>query len=73
MNRVRQTIAVLIVCLVLLIVGVTHTVALPAFRPQTPAENPQVTFNRDVAPIVFHYCGYLPSPGRVWALPAAFL
>jgi mono/diheme cytochrome c family protein len=69
MNRVRQTIAVLIVCLVLLIVGVTHTVALPAFRPQTPAENPQVTFNRDVAPILFHYCATCHRPGESGPFP----
>ena len=64
MNRVRQT--VLIVSLVL---GVTHSVALPAIPPQTAAADSQVTFNRNVAPMLFRYCATCHRPGESGPFP----
>ena len=36
---------------------------------QTAAVNHQVTFNRDIAPIVFHYCALCHRPGEAGPFP----
>jgi tetratricopeptide (TPR) repeat protein/mono/diheme cytochrome c family protein len=41
----------------------------PAPKPQSSAANEQVTFNRDIAPILFRYCAGCHRPGEAGPFP----
>jgi tetratricopeptide (TPR) repeat protein len=41
----------------------------PRPQEQPSALNPQITFNRDVAPILFHYCATCHRPGEAGPFP----
>ena len=48
--------------------GAIHSRHSLAAQPRT-AEDPQVTFNRDVAPILFHHCAMCHRPGESGPFP----
>jgi tetratricopeptide (TPR) repeat protein/mono/diheme cytochrome c family protein len=45
----------------------THSAPQP--QAKNPSANPQVTFNRDIAPILFHYCAACHRPGESGPFP----
>jgi mono/diheme cytochrome c family protein len=46
-----------------------HSLASTSSAQQNAAENCQVTFNRDIAPILFHYCASCHRPGESGPFP----
>jgi tetratricopeptide (TPR) repeat protein/mono/diheme cytochrome c family protein len=55
-------------------IALAAVVSLPSHsapKPQAknPSANPQVTFNRDIAPILFHYCAACHRPGESGPFP----
>jgi Flp pilus assembly protein TadD/mono/diheme cytochrome c family protein len=71
MTRRSQTLSGIFVLLALGSVGVVthHAAGAPRSAPQSTGERAQVTFNRDIAPIVFHNCAQCHHPGEAGPFP----
>jgi tetratricopeptide (TPR) repeat protein/mono/diheme cytochrome c family protein len=68
MNRLGKFCAASGFCAFLLAVFGSHGSATPAAQ-QSVSADPQVTFNRDIAPILFHYCAACHRPGESGPFP----
>jgi tetratricopeptide (TPR) repeat protein/mono/diheme cytochrome c family protein len=68
MNRIGKFCAASGFCAFLLAVFGAHGTASPAPQ-QSVSADPQVTFNRDIAPILFHYCAACHRPGESGPFP----
>jgi Tfp pilus assembly protein PilF/mono/diheme cytochrome c family protein len=69
MIRSSQALAASISFFALAIALVLQSHPAPKPQSQSPAANPQVTFNRDVAPILFRYCAGCHRPGEAGPFP----
>lgn len=69
MKRVAQAVGAVVSFFALLtaLVLQSHSTAKP--QSQSPAANPQVTFNRDIAPIFYRYCANCHHPGEAGPFP----
>ncbi len=68
MKRVAQVSGAILLCAFAALQS-GHSLAKPKLSPSRAAEEPQVTFNRDVAPILFHHCAMCHRPGESGPFP----
>src|SRR5437879_9517893 len=68
MKRVASGTAILLLCFVVA-APILHSHSTRRPRSQGNAANSQVTFNRDIAPIVFRYCAGCHRPGESGPFP----
>ena len=69
MKRGVQAAAIVVLCVSFPALPDRHGFAAPTSAKQTALASPQVTFNRDIAPIVFHYCATCHRPGESGPFP----
>jgi tetratricopeptide (TPR) repeat protein len=69
MNRLPYWLATIGSFLALLTASVLQTHSTPKPQSQSAIAHPQVTFNRDIAPIFFHYCANCHRPGEAAPFP----
>jgi tetratricopeptide (TPR) repeat protein len=69
MKRGVQAAAIVVLCILFPALPDRHGFAAPTSAKQTALASPQVTFNRDIAPIVFHCCATCHRPGESGPFP----
>jgi len=69
MKRLGRTLAIVALFLLFAAVLSTQIRSGPAPQEQTSTPNLQVTFNRDIAPILFHNCAACHRPGEAGPFP----
>ncbi len=69
MKRPRHPVAAVVFFLALAAAASLQSKPAPLPRAQNPVAKPQVTFNRDVAPILFRYCATCHRPGEAAPFP----
>jgi tetratricopeptide (TPR) repeat protein/mono/diheme cytochrome c family protein len=71
MKRGSQTLSAFFTLLAVLSAGVAarHAEGTRRSAPQTSAAQPKVTFNRDIAPIIFQNCAQCHHPGEAGPFP----
>ena len=69
MKHFSYVVATVASFLVFLTVLVLQGHSTPQPQNQSPSANPQVTFNRDIAPIFFRYCASCHRPGEAGPFP----
>src|SRR3984893_11643797 len=69
MTRVGQAISAVTLLFVLLLSHSSHGLATLKSPQEIGTANSQITFNRDIAPILFHYCATCHRPGESGPFP----
>ncbi|MBI3405689.1 MAG: tetratricopeptide repeat protein [Acidobacteria bacterium] len=69
MKRVAQAVGAAVSFFALLTALALQSNSTPKPQHQSPAANPQVTFNRDIAPIFYRYCANCHRPGEAGPFP----
>ncbi len=69
MTRRRHAVAGVVFFCALVAAASLQSKPVPLPQAQNPVAKPQVTFNRDVAPILFHYCASCHRPGESGPFP----
>src|SRR5260370_34382188 len=69
MTRRRHAVAAVVFFSALVAAASLQSKPVPLPQARNPVAKPQVTFNRDVAPILFHYCAACHHPGESGPFP----
>ncbi len=69
MTRRGHAVAAVVFFFALVAAASLQSKPVPLPQAQKPVAKPQVTFNRDVAPILFHYCASCHRPGESGPFP----
>jgi tetratricopeptide (TPR) repeat protein/mono/diheme cytochrome c family protein len=69
MTRRRHAVAAVVLFFALIAAASLRSKPAPSPPAQSPVAKPQVTFNRDVAPILFRYCAGCHRPGEAGPFP----
>src|SRR6202048_1511120 len=64
MIRAGQAIPPLVLLVIFLLSHLAHGLATPKSPQEVSSANSQVTFSKDIAPILFHYCAACHRPGE---------